>query len=222
MHAQPLSPRPTSPAVRSMGVDHSPSATVSPTADGNCAAHATVRPGSGVSATFYRTPLVSVVRRRVRARPPLLLGRLPLPLCPVAGGRSTTPPASTCTPSSPSTTRLIETARSISAVDSRRSSHASKPSRSCPTAGSTPTRSRAIAMRGSGSVSSTTRGGLGLGRRLFEERVQWARDQGADMAFAFGWEHPGRTSRPLFEAFGFVPVERFKRLYEDERDVPCL
>jgi len=65
--------------------------------------------------------------------------------------------------------------------------------------------------------------GLGLGRRLFEERVQWARDQGADMAFAFGWEHPGRTSRPLFEAFGFVPVERFKRLYEDERDVcPCL
>ncbi|WP_123619186.1 N-acetyltransferase [Halorubrum sp. CSM-61] len=61
--------------------------------------------------------------------------------------------------------------------------------------------------------------GLGLGRRLFEDRLQWARDQGADMAFAYGWEHDGRTSRPLFEDFGFVPVERFERLYEDERDV---
>ncbi|WP_144926781.1 GNAT family N-acetyltransferase [Halorubrum salsamenti] len=61
--------------------------------------------------------------------------------------------------------------------------------------------------------------GLGLGRRLFERRLQWARDQGADMAFAFGWEHEGRTSRPLFEAFGFIPVERFERLYEGDRNV---
>ncbi|ELZ38757.1 hypothetical protein C471_09310 [Halorubrum saccharovorum DSM 1137] len=61
--------------------------------------------------------------------------------------------------------------------------------------------------------------GLGLGRRLFERRLRWARDQDADMAFAFGWEHDGRTSRPLFEAFGFVPVERFQRLYEGDRDV---
>ncbi|MGM0718742.1 MAG: GNAT family N-acetyltransferase [Halobacteriota archaeon] len=60
--------------------------------------------------------------------------------------------------------------------------------------------------------------GLGLGRRLFEKRVQWARDQDVDIAFAFGWEHPGRTSRPLFEDFGFVPFEDFDRLYEDERD----
>jgi DNA polymerase II large subunit len=29
----------------------------------------------------------------------------------------------------------------------------------------------------------------------------------------------GRTSRPLFEHFDFVPVERFERLYEGERDV---
>lgn len=60
--------------------------------------------------------------------------------------------------------------------------------------------------------------GLGLGRRLFETRLQWARDQGAEMAFAYGWEHDGRTSRSLFEGFDFVPVERFERLYEGERD----
>jgi len=159
MHAQPLSPRPTSPAVRSMGVDHSPSATVSPTADGNCAAHATVRPGSGERDAFYLVHLWSrwfgaeYERGHRYSSGDSRCRSVRSP-----GGRSTTPPASTCTPSSPSTTRLIETARSISAVDSRRSSHASKPSRSCPTAGSTPTRSRAIAMRGSGSVSSTTRG----------------------------------------------------------------
>lgn len=61
--------------------------------------------------------------------------------------------------------------------------------------------------------------GLGIGRRLFEDRLQWACNQGADMAFAYGWEHDGRTSRPLFEANGFVPIERFERLYEGERDV---
>jgi len=47
--------------------------------------------------------------------------------------------------------------------------------------------------------------------------------RGADMAFAFGWEHPGRTSRPLFEAFRFVPVERFRPTVRGRaRRVPCL
>jgi len=223
MHAQPLSPRPTSPAVRSMGVDHSPSATVSPTADGNCAAHATVRPGSGERDAFYLVHLWSrwfgaeYERGHRYSSGDSRCRSVRSP-----GGRSTTPPASTCTPSSPSTTRLIETARSISAVDSRRSSHASKPSRSCPTAGSTPTRSRAIAMRGSGSVSSTTRGAGSGSVAGCSRNAQQGRDQGADMAFAFGWEHRPDES-PAVRGLRVRPCGAFQATVRGRaRRVPCL
>jgi len=60
--------------------------------------------------------------------------------------------------------------------------------------------------------------GRGIGRRLFEERVQWADAQGADMAFAFGWERKdGPSSRPLFEASDFVPVQEFPDEYQESR-----
>jgi GNAT superfamily N-acetyltransferase len=61
--------------------------------------------------------------------------------------------------------------------------------------------------------------GRGIGRELFERRLQWASDQDASMAFAYGWERrDGRTSRPLFEAYDFVPIQRFEDHYAETRD----
>lgn len=46
--------------------------------------------------------------------------------------------------------------------------------------------------------------GRGYGRRLFERRLEIARDQGATMAAGRSVDHPGvRGSAQLFEGFGF-------------------
>lgn len=58
--------------------------------------------------------------------------------------------------------------------------------------------------------------GHGIGRDLFEYRLRWARAQGADMVFGYGWERDGQSSRPLFEGYGFVPVQRFEQFYSDQ------
>lgn len=63
--------------------------------------------------------------------------------------------------------------------------------------------------------------GRGIGRRLFERRLRWARQTDAAVAIACGWERDGhRTSRPLFEATGWVPVERIPCLYENRTSCP--
>ncbi|WP_440767529.1 GNAT family N-acetyltransferase [Natronorubrum sp. DTA7] len=61
--------------------------------------------------------------------------------------------------------------------------------------------------------------GYGIGHRLFRARLEWAQARGADMVFSIGWERPeGRTSRPLFEQYDFVPVQRFDGYYRETRD----
>lgn len=56
--------------------------------------------------------------------------------------------------------------------------------------------------------------GYGIGRQLFRERVAWTDRVDTDMTFGYGWERRhGRTSRPLFEANGFVPIQRFEDYY---------
>jgi len=58
--------------------------------------------------------------------------------------------------------------------------------------------------------------GHGIGRDLFRYRLSWAQAQGADMVFGIGWERDGPGSRPLFDGFGFVPVQRFEDYYVRE------
>ena len=60
--------------------------------------------------------------------------------------------------------------------------------------------------------------GRGIGRAMFDRRVEWAREQGASMAVAFGWERAGASSRPLFEADDWIPVQRFPDYYAEHRD----
>jgi GNAT superfamily N-acetyltransferase len=50
--------------------------------------------------------------------------------------------------------------------------------------------------------------GRGIGRRLFEYRLDWLAEQDVDMVFGYGWERDGPSSRPLFERFGFEPIQR--------------
>lgn len=61
--------------------------------------------------------------------------------------------------------------------------------------------------------------GYGIGNRLFRTRLESAQSYGADMVFAWGWERPdGRSSRPLFERYDFVPVQRFDDYYAESRE----
>ncbi|ELY84742.1 GNAT family N-acetyltransferase, partial [Natrinema gari] len=61
--------------------------------------------------------------------------------------------------------------------------------------------------------------GLGIGRALFRKRLEWAQAQGADMVVAWGWERrEGRTSRPLFDRYDFVPIQRLPDHYAESRD----
>ena len=61
--------------------------------------------------------------------------------------------------------------------------------------------------------------GQGIGRRLFDRRLEWLRSEAVDMVFGLGWERDGDSSRPLFESRGFVPVQRFEAYYGSE-DAP--
>jgi GNAT superfamily N-acetyltransferase len=61
--------------------------------------------------------------------------------------------------------------------------------------------------------------GQGIGRRLFERRLHWASEQGVGLALPYGWNRRhGRTSRPLFEANDFVPIQTFDDHYAEHRD----
>ncbi|WP_135306318.1 GNAT family N-acetyltransferase [Haloarcula amylovorans] len=56
--------------------------------------------------------------------------------------------------------------------------------------------------------------GRGIGHDLFDARLDWLADHDPDMVFAFGWEREhGRSSRPLFEAHEFVPIQTFDDYY---------
>lgn len=67
-----------------------------------------------------------------------------------------------------------------------------------------------------GAVDEAWRG-HGIGRRLFEGRLDWARRYGVDMILALGWERrDGRTSRPLFEDNDFVPIQTIESYYATE------
>jgi|GEM_PF-379652 len=69
-----------------------------------------------------------------------------------------------------------------------------------------------------GAVDAAWRG-RGIGRRLFEARLSWLTERAPDMVFAFGWERDGRpSSRPLFERYGFTPVQTFEGYYADDSD----
>jgi len=68
-----------------------------------------------------------------------------------------------------------------------------------------------------GAVDPAWRGN-GIGSRLFELRLDWARAQGASMVVAFGWERDGPSSRPLLERHGSVPVQRFPDYYAKDRE----
>jgi len=64
--------------------------------------------------------------------------------------------------------------------------------------------------------------GRGLGGALFDRRLDWARASDAEMALSFGWERrDGPTSRPLFEARGFEPIERIDGLYAETDRASC-
>ncbi|MDS0280047.1 GNAT family N-acetyltransferase [Halomicroarcula sp. S1AR25-4] len=61
--------------------------------------------------------------------------------------------------------------------------------------------------------------GHGIGHALFDARLDWLAARDPDMVFAFGWERDaGRSSRPLFEAHDFTPIQRFERYYADDSD----
>jgi len=63
--------------------------------------------------------------------------------------------------------------------------------------------------------------GRGIGRRLFQRRLQWARHTDAEIAIAMGWERDGPSSRPLFERAGWVPVETIESLYAETGRTAC-
>lgn len=61
--------------------------------------------------------------------------------------------------------------------------------------------------------------GQGIGRRLFDRRLEWLRSEAVDMVFGLGWGREGASSRPLFDSRGFVPVQRFEAYYGSD-DAP--
>lgn len=64
--------------------------------------------------------------------------------------------------------------------------------------------------------------GHGIGRRLFAHRLGWARTHGAQLVVGMGWERDERpSSRPLFESYGFQPVEHFPGFYADSDRWQC-
>lgn len=65
--------------------------------------------------------------------------------------------------------------------------------------------------------------GHGIGYEMFRRRVEWAEQQrGVEIVLSSGWDRrSGRTSRPLFEAFGFVPIQRFEAYYADSGRTSC-
>lgn len=60
--------------------------------------------------------------------------------------------------------------------------------------------------------------GRGIGREMFNRRVEWAEAQGASLAVSFGWERAGPSSRRLFESDGWIPIQRFPDHYAENRD----
>ena len=71
-----------------------------------------------------------------------------------------------------------------------------------------------------GVVDSAWRG-RGIGGRLFDRRLRWAADSDAEMAFSYGWERPGPSSRPLFQSRGWEPVETVQSMYVESGRSAC-
>lgn len=71
-----------------------------------------------------------------------------------------------------------------------------------------------------GVVDSAWRG-RGIGGRLFDRRLRWAAESDAEMAFSYGWERAGPSSRPLFQSRGWEPVQRVERVYVETQRPAC-
>lgn len=64
--------------------------------------------------------------------------------------------------------------------------------------------------------------GKGIGREILRRRMEWVRETDAEMAFVCGWERKrGRTSRPLLEQAGFLPVQRIEGMYAKTERPGC-
>jgi GNAT superfamily N-acetyltransferase len=63
--------------------------------------------------------------------------------------------------------------------------------------------------------------GRGIGRRIFQRRLRWAKQTEAEVALSLGWERDGRSSRPLFEQSEWVPVETIESGYADSNRTAC-
>jgi GNAT superfamily N-acetyltransferase len=61
----------------------------------------------------------------------------------------------------------------------------------------------------------------GIGARLFDRRLRWAAESDAEMAFSYGWERPGPSSRPLFQSRGWEPVESIESMYVESGRSGC-
>jgi GNAT superfamily N-acetyltransferase len=62
--------------------------------------------------------------------------------------------------------------------------------------------------------------GYGLGCRLFEHRLDWLAQRDVEMVFGYGWERDGPSSRPLFEGYGFQPIQCFEYTSEPRSACP--
>lgn len=204
-----------------MDADHATGATPWPDVEHYRVAHVTVRPAAGERDAFY---LAHCWSRWFGAEYEhghrYSSGKLPLPLCAVAGWEvedETLPDvhAVVAEHDPPDRDGRIHIGAGLASIKSHEESVEELPDGGFDAGALAGDRNAWLWF---GVVDEAWRG-LGLGHRLFEARLQWARDQNADMVVAFGWEHAGRTSRPLFEEFDFVSVERFEQLDEDERDV---
>ena len=203
-----------------MGVDHTTGATGTTSVD-EPDRHVTVRPASGGRDAFYLAHLWSRwFGAEFEHGHRYSSGKLPLPLCPVAGWEVEDAAdldihAVVAEHDPPDRDGRVHVGGGLATIETAERTIGELPDGGFDADALAGDRNAWLWF---GIVDEAWRG-QGLGRRLFEQRVEWTRDQDADMAFAYGWEHEARTSRPLFEDFGFLPVERFERLYEGERDV---
>ncbi|RLM62617.1 GNAT family N-acetyltransferase [Halorubrum sp. Atlit-26R] len=170
-----------------MGVDHPTRATATTAVD-DPIQHVTVREAAGERDAFYLAHLWSRwFSTEYEHGHRYSSGRLPLPLCPVAGWEvedaddlDVYPVVAEHDP--PDRNGRVHIGGGFVTIKSREQTIDDLPDG----------RFDAAALAGDrnawlwfGVIDEAWRG-LELGRRLFEARLRWARDQGAEMAFAYG------------------------------------